>query len=92
MPFRPARLLPVLIAAALTACAAAPQDPAAASAPANAKFEPAPTPSGPYARRGGNIGSLEMPIPPKMPPGTGAVPVSNSAARGSIVTGIRQSF
>ena len=89
MPLRPACLLPVLIAAALEL---APPPPQAPAAPANARFEPAPTPSGPYPRRGSGIGSLEMPIPPKMPLGTGAVPVSNSAARGSIVTGIRQSF
>ena len=79
------------MAEALGACAAPPQAPVA-SAPAHAVFEPAPTPSGPYPRRGSGIGSLEMPIPPKMPLGTGAVPVSNGAARGSIVTGIRQSF
>jgi len=33
-----------------------------------------------------------MPIPPKMPLGTGVVPVSSSAFRGSIVSGVRQSF
>ncbi len=49
-------------------------------------------PHAPYVRRSSTLGALEMPIPPKMPLGTGAVPVSSSAFRGSIVTGVRQSF
>ncbi len=80
-----------MLTVALTACAAAPPVPAATSR-ANIKFEPAPMPFVHYAPRGGTVGVLEIPIPPKMPPGTGAVPVSNSPFRGSIVTGLRESF
>ena len=80
--------LPVL---ALTACAAEPP-PLPRTGQAAAKFEPAPMPHAPYVRRSGTVGALEMPIPPKMPLGTGAVPVSGSAFRGSIVTGVRSSF
>lgn len=45
-----------------------------------------------YVRRAGTPGSLEAVIPQKMPAGTGAVPVSNSPVRGSIVTGLKESF
>ena len=45
-----------------------------------------------YHRGGSNVGALELPIPPKMPLGTGAVPVSNSPVRGSIVTGFHEAF
>lgn len=80
--------LPVL---ALTACGAE-LLPTPRTGQADAKFEPAPMPHAPYARRGSTLGALEMPIPPKMPLGTGAVPVSSSVFRGFIVTGVRQSF
>ena len=79
--------LPVL---ALTACAAEP--PLLQTGQAAAKFEPAPMPHAPYMRRSGTPGALEIPIPPKMPWGSGAVPVGGSSFRGSIVTGVRQSF
>jgi hypothetical protein len=75
----------------LTACAAKPPTPPATSQ-ANEKFEPAPMPFVHYRSVGGNLGALQIPIPPKMPPGTGAVPVSNSPFRGAIVTGFRESF
>lgn len=80
--------LPVL---ALAACGAE-QAPPPRTGQAAAKFEPAPMPHAPYVRRSGTLGALEIPIPPKMPLGTGAVPVSSSSFRGSIVTGVRQSF
>lgn len=80
--------LPVL---ALTACGTEPP-PTPRTGQAASKFEPAPTPHGPYVRRSSTLGALEMPIPPKMPLGTGAVPVSGSSFRGSVVTGVRQSF
>lgn len=80
--------LPVL---ALTACGAEPPPPPR-TGQAAAKFEPAPMPHAPYVRRSGTLGAFEIPIPPKMPLGTGAVPVSGSSFRGSIVTGVRQAF
>lgn len=80
--------LPVLL---LAACKGEPPV-TARTGPADAKFEPAPMPHAPYVRRGSTAGALEIPLPPKMPLGTGAVPVSGSAVRGSIVTGIRRSF
>ena len=49
-------------------------------------------PHGAYGRRGGTVGRLETPIPPKMPLGTGAVPVGGGVARGSVVTGFREAF
>ena len=45
-----------------------------------------------YVRRGAGLGALELPLPPKMPAGTGAVPVGNGAVRGSIVTELKTSF
>ena len=45
-----------------------------------------------YGQRNSSTGALEIPIPPKMPLGTGAVPVSGSPARGSIVSGFKESF
>jgi hypothetical protein len=48
-------------------------------------------PSVSYGRRT-TTGSLELPLPPKMPLGTGAVPVSSSPVRGSVVTGFKESF
>ncbi len=79
-------LIPVL-----TACAADPPI-SAATSQQNAKFEHAPMPFVHYTPRSSTVGALEIPIPPKMPPGTGAVPVSSSPFRGSIVTGLRESF
>jgi hypothetical protein len=76
---------------ALTACAADPPPPAATTH-ATGRFEPAPMPFVHYTPRDGTVGMLEIPIPPKMPPGTGAVPVSSSPFRGSIVTGLKESF
>lgn len=58
----------------------------------NARFEPAPMPHVQYRRPGSTVGAFEVPIPPKMPLGTGAVPVSGGAVRGSIVTGLKRSF
>lgn len=80
--------LPVLL---LAACGAEPPV-TPRTGQANPKFEPAPMPHVPYVRRGSALGALELPLPPKMPPGTGAVPVSGSAVRGSSVTGVRRSF
>lgn len=80
--------LPVL---ALSACGAE-QPPPSRTGQAAAKFEPAPMPHAPYVRRSSTLGALEIPIPPKMPLGTGAVPVSGGSFRGSIVTGVRQNF
>lgn len=80
----------------LGACSAGPSvaaDPPAPDGRADAaRFEPAPTPFAPYRRVGSIRGVLEAPIPPKMPLGTGAVPVSGGAVRGSVTTGWRQSF
>lgn len=45
-----------------------------------------------YGRRSSTAGALEVPIPPKMPLGTGAVPVSGNPVRGSVVTGFKTSF
>ena len=85
------RLCPVLLVLVVAACGAEPPV-ALRGVPSDAKYEPAPVPHGPYVRRGGTLGAFEMPVPPKMPLGTGAVPVSGSPVRGSIVTGLRQSF
>ena len=85
------RLCPILPVLALAACGAEPPQPPR-TGQAAAIFEPAPTPHAPYVRRGSTLGALEIPIPPKMPLGTGAVPVSGSSFRGSIVTGVRRSF
>ena len=81
------RLCLVLMVSALTACAA--------NAPVSAegehaigRFEPAPMPS--VRPRG--TAAPEYPILTKMPPGTGAVPVSGSAVRGSVLTGLKESF
>ncbi len=75
----------------VSACAASPPPMPAPSQPI-AKFEPAPMPFVHYRPSNGTFGVLEIPIPPKMPPGTGAVPVSNSPFRGSIVTGFHEAF
>lgn len=75
---------------ALTACGADPKS----SSPvdqADARFEPAPMPRV-RAVRPGSRSVLEIPIPPKMPLGSGAVPVSGGPVRGSVVTGLKQSF
>jgi hypothetical protein len=91
MPIPSRRLCLVPLLALLSACVA---DPPAAVGTASApgRFEPAPMPSVRVVQRGGTVGVLQLPIPPKMPPGTGAVPVSNSPVRGSIVTGFKESF
>lgn len=88
---QPIRLCLALLLPALATCGTIPPVPAAASR-ADAKFEPAPMPHVPQPRRPGTVGALEIPLPPKMPLGTGAVPVSNGPVRGSVVTGIRRSF
>jgi hypothetical protein len=75
----------------LTACAADPPI-SAASSQSNAKFEPAPMPFVRYGPRGGTVGVPGIPIPPRVPPGTGAFPVSGSPFRGSISTDLTQSF
>ena len=75
----------------LPSCAPQPPVPPLPSS-TEAKLEPAPTPHGGPLRRSGTVGRLEVPIPPKMPLGTGAVPVSSGVARGSIVTGFREAF
>ena len=87
-PCRFCLVLPILV---VTACAA---DPPASARPrqTDAQFEPAPMPHVQYGRRGSAVGALEVPIPPKMPLGTGAVPVSGSPVRGSIVTGFKKGF
>ncbi len=48
-------------------------------------------PSVRVVQRGGSVGVLQLPIPPKMPPGTGPVPVRSSPVRGSIVSGFKES-
>ena len=88
----PNRLWLILPILALTACGRELPAAARATGQTDAKFEPAPMPNSPSVRRGCTLGALEMPIPPKMPLGTGAVPVSGSPVRGSIVTGVRRSF
>lgn len=75
---------------AVTACSADPKTPTPAGQ-SEARFEPAPTPRV-RALRPGSRGALEIPIPPKMPLGSGAVPVSGGPVRGSVVTGFKQSF
>lgn len=40
----------------------------------------------------GSAGSLAMPLPPRAPPGTGAVRVNSGPASGSITTGFKESF
>ena len=87
----PHRLSIALLISTLTACAADPPGVAGAGRP-TARFDPAPMPFVRYGPRGSTVGALEIPIPPKMPPGTGAVPVSNSPFRGAIVTGYKGSF
>ena len=91
MPNIPSRLMLVLLLQILAACT--PDAPVATAAnPTHARFEPAPMPSVILVRRGSAAGSLEIPIPAKAPPDTGAVPVSSSPARGSVVTGLKESF
>jgi len=86
-------VLRLLVLVAVAGCAKPPPDPPPPNprAPA-ARLEPAPRPFVWAGRRGGTAGSLEIPLPPKMPLGTGAVPVSGGAVRGSVVTGFRESF
>ncbi len=88
MPFsrRVAQVAALLIAGCAALAPTAPEPAAHVG-----KFEPAPTPRLRYGRPG-VVGALEIPLPPKMPLGTGAVPVGNGPFRGSIVTGVRQSF
>ncbi len=59
---------------------------------ASAAFEPAPMPFVRYGPRGSTVSVPGLPVPPKMPPGTGAVPVSSSSFRGAVSTGLRESF
>lgn len=80
------------LAALLALLAACAPTPPPAPVQAGAKFEPAPMPFVTYRRAGSTTGVLELPIPPKMPPGTGAVPVSSSSFRGAIVSGFKESF
>ncbi len=86
------RALPFLMTliALLSACAANPPPVASFPPPAAATFDPAPMPFVRYQHQASP--SLEYVIPPKMPPGTGAVPVSSSPVRGSIVTGFTEGF
>ncbi len=86
----PRRCGVALLISMLAACTAGP--PASIEAAQAAKFDPAPMPFAHYQRHPSTVGSLEIPILPKAPPGTGAVPVSNSPFRGSIVSGFKQSF
>jgi hypothetical protein len=92
----PRRLSLTVLIPLLAACATNPPvSPATSQTNANqttTKFEPAPMPFVHYRAAASTVGSLEIPIPPKMPPGTGAVPVSSSPFRGSIVTGFREPF
>lgn len=83
---------PALLAAVILAGCAAPQPAPQASGGPSPHYEPAPIPSVGAPRRPGMVGALEMPLPPKMPLGTGAVPVGGGVARGSIVTGIGARF
>lgn len=78
----------LLLCALLGACAAEPPVPAPTP---HARFDPAPMPFV-HAGRPGTVGALEMPIPPKMPLGTGAVPVSGGVARGAVVSGFKTNF
>ena len=80
-----------LLLLSLLAGYAADPPPAPGPAEATGRFEPAPMPSV-QVRRTSTVGSLEIPIGPKQPPGTGAVPVSSSPFRGSLVTGIKEAF
>ena len=80
-----------LLISLLSGCAGEPPAPANAG-PAAATFDPAPMPFVRYQRQPSTVGSLEIPILPKAPPGTGAVPVSSSPIRGSIVSGFKQNF
>ncbi len=91
MEIRPRHLYLTVLALVLTACAAAPPVPAAPSQ-ASAAFEPAPMPFVRYGPRGSTVSVPGLPVPPKMPPGTGAVPVSSSSFRGAVSTGLRESF
>jgi hypothetical protein len=90
------RIFPIAVAVALSSvllggCATTQPVTTDANTP-RPHFDPAPMPFVQYSRRGGTTGGLEMPIPPKMPLGTGAVPVSSSPVRGSIVSGVREAF
>ncbi len=85
-----ANLLRIVMLMLMAGCT--PPAPVMEAASEPKKFEPAPTPRLRYGRPGVVAGALEIPLPPKMPLGTGAVPVGNGPFRGSIVTGVRQSF
>ena len=76
----PAPWLALLLVSACATTPPAPTSPLVAE-----KFDPAPMPFVKYQHQASP--SLEYVIPPKMPLGTGAVPVSSSPVRGSIVTG-----
>ncbi len=91
MPNVSSRLMLALVLPSLAACAPDALAPTAANL-THARFEPAPLPSVILVRRGSAGGALEIPIPDKAPPDTGAVPVSSSPARGSVVTGLKESF
>ena len=82
----------VLMVAMLAGCASEPPAATQALRASAARFDPAPMPFVQYQRHDSTVGSLEIPILPKAPPGTGAVPVSNSPFRGSIVSGFKESF
>lgn len=80
----------LLMLSLIAGCATPPPLAAPAVTPQQpVRLEPAPRPFVSSGRRAPS-GGLEL--PPKMPLGTGAVPVSGGAARGSIVTGLRESF
>ena len=91
MRIRPHHLCFAVLLPVLAACVDPPPVPAAPSQ-ANAKFDPAPMPFVSYGPRGNMVAVPGMPIPPKMPPGTGAYPVSSSPFRGSVSTDFNQSF
>ena len=80
-----------LVCLALVAGCSATQ-PVAAVGGASGPFEPVPSPYLSRPPAPSTTGSLEIPFLPKAPPGTGAVPVSNSLFRGSLVTGLKESF
>ena len=90
MPALPLRACAALLLLRLAACASAPVP---APVPVAAEtFEPAPMPFGAYRRAGSPLGSLQIPLPPRMPAGTGAVPVGGGSVHGSIVSGMTEGF
>ncbi len=86
----PPRACAALLLLLLAACAPDPPPPPATGTAET--FEPAPMPFAPYRRAGSPLGSLQIPIPPRMPAGTGAVPVGSGSVRGSIVSGVTEGF